>query len=1622
MANNLEQQKEMNELLEQQSKFFEAQNKNLKIQSALMMQLISAMKGVSFKDTIEETRQLNELLNETADVGNEAGTATSNAMRNAAEAAEEALEQFEKQHPVIGGLVTGMAKLNVAALAGQGRMRGFNFSIDMFKNIASGVTGLVSSLFNIGVAILSIPFRMWDAFLNMQTGGSNEWRRALEDVRKAFGDLTKNSAADLLKMEKNLNGVIAETGLSTYRIFGNRAEQLDALREYATKLGATFNVLSKSIASSANETERFAAYMKGLGMSDAGIKGVGERAVALGTTVNEIGRQITTFAFQVGEAFGINGRQISADVGEMIGDISHFGNLTVKEMTQAAVFTRKLGLEFKAILGTVEAFDNFDKAAEGAAQLSQAFGMNIDAMQMIREQDPAARFEMLRRSFFATGKAVESMTRQELNLLAAQTGLSAEAVKLGFSAKSQAMSYDQVQKAADGAAKKQLTQEEAMQKLANSIDRMVKSGSQLQGGFIQQFINGFERGIRRSKEFREMFYAIRRALRDTFWAGAQVGRMFVDMFPGVKQFFGGIAGIFDRNRFREMLSNIKQTFYQFFNDVAKNPQEGVQKFLNSLKDNFLNWFNGGTTQGSKVLEGIKSFFKAMIGIVTQLGRYAIQGLIDGAKALVKFIKNPEDLGIESAADGFMGYIIDIFGPLWSMLVEMMPQLGDALWELLTASLEFAWQKLQPYWEEYKGYIIMGMIAWFTGPALIGALAGAVGGFLLKGLGSGIMLLMKGGAARAIGGSSGFGNFITNMLGLNAATAAAPTPPATPPTPAPGFFVSLKATLNEIGAITSAEIRKATAVIAQLAFFIGVGMVAVIGAIVLLAGFIETTTISKESILTATAVVVASAGIVTAIAFSAKAIAMGGPQFAAGMTGLGPLGLFVAGFVVAVGLLALMMVELGQMDIETLEKGSLGLGVITLVLLAMIPLAIASTAVGAAIAASGGLGALTAIAGLGALTTFALAAVDSGKQIIEAAAAINLSSGIGEKVELIISVLQALASLSAAIGTIALGAGLASEDSSGFADNLRNTANLVREIKDAATEFINQVVDISATIDTSQIEKISGIVSIIQGISGFTKTISDVVVAMGADSSFTFTRTIENFITNFRNILNILGSTTESVGISDLIKGILAIEVPGSPEQISAIAKATADILTSLGGFVPAISNVSKNIDLSNDTIVTNLTTFISSLTNGLFGGANGQGGEGGFAGAIRSIIDSMISFAQATTAEDIKKIEPLTKFIGPLLEIIGNISTAVSSLGGSALSGTANGTPIDSTAITSLGTMFTAIFDSLRQFLPSLITGLNTTLSGIDARGLGAKAKALTPVFELITTVQEVISKFYWTARNAGGGMANWQTEQGGGVGAGLGTLRNLFRNEGDNKNNFFSILKDIIEGIKTNLTPELLNGISGINIKSIDKLKTIMEAVGTISDAIGTLKTTFSTDTGTMAKGFSGPDIHNMIAPIASVIKAMTEDTYGGKKLSELLDSYESISVKRFSKVSEVLQQSRTIATDMLSFKNSFDPAMFADISWMTGFFNGVSALADAVARVNEDLINLAATPVEIGANLKRIGDSLGQDINYRIESGRINLTVNLRVNLKADDIANVLIDKEYVVPGAKGAGFVNQ
>lgn len=611
MASNIDTTLELNKLLAQQNELYAEQAKIMKGQVAMIRQMAEMLKQVDPRAYSGGWDEMNESMEAVRDnLSSVAGSGQQN-LGELNEVLEDGVEGLMGMGKSLKSVGKGLIALAGPAAIIKTLGNALTIAGSVAAGVANSMLSVASAITNVGISIITAPFKMLRTLMDNVGSGSSELRQALEDVRQQFGDLGTGASKAIIDMSRGMKGQLAETGLSAYRIFGNLAERIKAIAEYAKQLGGMFNNLRDSFVAN---SEAVGAYIKGLGLTENGLKGVGRFALSTGSSFTEVGRQITSMAYGMGEAFGINGKEVSRAVGEMINDVKNFGSLSIKQLTSIAVFANKLGLEFQDLQGTIDQFDNFEQAAEAAAQLSQAFGLNVDALELIQEQDPAARFEQLRKAFFQTGRSVEQMTRQEMRLLAAQTGLSEEAVKLGFSLENQGVNYADVQKQADLTQKKQLTQAEAMQKLSNSIERMVKSGEALHGGFFEIFFKGFLKGITMSREFREMMRSLRQVMRITFQAGRQLGSAFVDFFPGIQDIFGGIRDFFNPGTWRTMMKRVVGAFTQFFKDITVNPQAGLQNLYKKLQEIFFDRFSASTPAGRRVLEGFATFYKTMFKV------------------------------------------------------------------------------------------------------------------------------------------------------------------------------------------------------------------------------------------------------------------------------------------------------------------------------------------------------------------------------------------------------------------------------------------------------------------------------------------------------------------------------------------------------------------------------------------------------------------------------------------------------------------------------------------------------------------------------------------------------------------------------------------------------------------------------------------------------------------------------------------------------------------------------------------------------------------------------------------------------------------------------------------------
>ena len=132
-----------------------------------------------------------------------------------------------------------LKRFSVAAAAIDGFAQGLRFTANMLHTAKDAGMGLVETMSNLAASIVAIPFKMLSGLINMADagGGDTGLRQALEDIRKEFGALHATSGKAIIAMARSMKGELAQTGLSTYRIFGNLAEKLKTMQEYAHSVG-----------------------------------------------------------------------------------------------------------------------------------------------------------------------------------------------------------------------------------------------------------------------------------------------------------------------------------------------------------------------------------------------------------------------------------------------------------------------------------------------------------------------------------------------------------------------------------------------------------------------------------------------------------------------------------------------------------------------------------------------------------------------------------------------------------------------------------------------------------------------------------------------------------------------------------------------------------------------------------------------------------------------------------------------------------------------------------------------------------------------------------------------------------------------------------------------------------------------------------------------------------------------------------------------------------------------------------------------------------------------------------------------------------------------------------------
>lgn len=1335
MAINLDIQAQLNALLTDQNKLLEAATKATKDQLTLTREMVAAMRGASFKDVAQDVQDTQQAIQGAAESTKAYGSTNADVFSQVQQALREAVKSEESVGMGLDAMGKKAKKFAASALAIDGFVQGLRMTHNMMTSIVSLGSGLVGSLVDIGTAIVSIPFKMLSGLIHMsdQGGGSNELQQALEGIRKEFGALHQTSGLAIRDMAKGMKGELANTGLSVYRIFGNLADRLKAMQEYAHNLGPLFSVLAGQFV---KNSEAIGAYYKGLGLTEEAQKAVATRSYALGTAITEELRQIANYSLQLSKAFnGAAGsaKEISRDMGTLMADFKHFGGMATKEIGQAVVYFRRLGVEVSKVLGVIEKYDNFEDAAKGAAHLSQAFGLNVDALEMMKAQNPAQRVDMLRKSFFAAGRSVESMTRQERALLAQQTGLDDSALDLVFSMKNQGMSYDQVTKKADAAKKSQLTQAQVMVKLADAIERMVQSGSHGSGGFLDRFIQGFTVGIQRSMEFRKIMQNLRIDLRTAYFEGIKVGRAFVDMFPGVKEVFKGISDMFNPARFRTMFRRVTETFKTFFKALTTDPETALPKLLKNLQKDFFSWLQPNSANGMRILDGFKKFFLAMSTIAGSMIRLAADKLTKGIRFITDLISGRTSLSAPGSELGFIGELIE---PIRRNIMAVAPD----LWIALKSMFGAVWDRAQPWlrdnWLKIAGVLfapaLIGMIGRTLTGALISMFMGAIGRSLSSvasrgpGLVSRAFQGLTGAATKTAGALSGAaGNSSAGSVATRAIGGAQEASQAA-----------------DRARITPGSIAK----MALITLLIGTGMYFLITkGIVPLAKSIQDNHITADSIKSAS---------ITMIAAAAAMAAMGGAMAllniaTRGITA-GSIGRMVVG-VGMIGLIAAGMAWEGKQIINSLKdlkandlaKAGIAMAAIGGFFVAAAAVTGLAGLVGMGAMAGGGLGALAIGAGLLAISATIEIMTVQGMRIMRTLNDFHASPGFEEKTRAFTTIMTAVGSFAGNIARLMeavrpsfatfLFGNPAEEMRANMASVNVVVATMMASIGGLVTTIQRSVSALSGSPE--QLKAGEMLASILSAVGSLASALSPPMEQLQAPGFF---ERVMGATGNTANNITVFGHNFSQMAGA---LGSILTQVQTAMHMLSGRAFTDSDratigllpsLLTSVADMAKALMpNPAVAARLSESRNVARVADSISQVIQGVLHAITDSHIISNVARLITTFMQSIESadFSPSTLSVLQTALPAMTGIFGAVGQIATTLGTLVTATTG------AHANP---NALSQATIFVETLMNSLSSRLPSIMDSMVTTfgsLTPVAARGIAAGAAAFGTVMTAVTTL-----------------------------------------------------------------------------------------------------------------------------------------------------------------------------------------------------------------------------------------------------------------------------------------------
>ena len=434
MALTPEQQKELNELTIEQIKLKKEANELNAEEEAYLDRILSKR-----REAVERSREALTTAQKTVSVLNQKAAEEENSYvrklrekelgdarlsaferelalyRNMVQSGQELTEETKKRLKELEDVEKSQQKFNQAQEKSRGLINSIGDNLEdkiLVKMMALGDPDL-----NLGALAFD---KMNKAADNLAAQGLQKLKSGVIDMIFTFDEQTKAFERQFQLGEEYTQSIQEQfTELNNFGV--SIEEATEAQRQLATSF-TDFTMLAKDQRDSLTEVS---AVLGELGVEQADFaKGVQNSTKFFGQSVDQAQmtqRELVATARELGVAPG----QLSAQFAAAGGQLAKFGQDGVKAFKDLSRISKLTGMEMEKVLSVTNRFDTFEGAAEATGQLNAALGGNfVNAMDMMMETDPAARFESIRGAISDAGLSFDTMSYYQKQFYTEALGLS----------------------------------------------------------------------------------------------------------------------------------------------------------------------------------------------------------------------------------------------------------------------------------------------------------------------------------------------------------------------------------------------------------------------------------------------------------------------------------------------------------------------------------------------------------------------------------------------------------------------------------------------------------------------------------------------------------------------------------------------------------------------------------------------------------------------------------------------------------------------------------------------------------------------------------------------------------------------------------------------------------------------------------------------------------------------------------------------------------------------------------------------------------------------------------------------------------------------------------------------